>query len=135
MQSCTFQLHRDDCENDIDVFPHNLFFPFAFNRFSFSPADVRINDISQLLRKTSRVRPKSALYLRPKKCKILKYANDVFYEKLTKKFHPKEAFRAGKTLQKFGYSGWDKCEHLFSNLRLLLSKTEYTSERTSKIRI
>ena len=58
-----------------------------------------------------------------------------FYDKLTKKFHPKEAFRAGKTLQKFGYSGWDKCEHLFSNLRLLLSETEYTSEITSKIRI
>ena len=58
-----------------------------------------------------------------------------FYEKLTKKFHPKEAFCAGKTLQKFGYSGWDKCEHLFSNLRLLLSETEYTSEITSKIRI
>ena len=58
-----------------------------------------------------------------------------FYEKLTKKFHPKEAVRAGKTLQKFGYSGWDKCELLFSNLRLLLSETEYTSEITSKIRI
>ena len=57
-----------------------------------------------------------------------------FYEKLTKKIHPKEAFRAGKTLQKIGYSGWDKCD-LFSNLRLLLSKTEYTSEITSKIRI
>ena len=58
-----------------------------------------------------------------------------FYEKLTKKFHPKEAFRAGKTFQKFGYSGWDKCEHLFSNLRLLLSETEYSWEITSKIRI
>ena len=55
-----------------------------------------------------------------------------FHEKLTKKFHPKEAFRAGKTLQKFGYSGWDKCEHLFSNLRLLLRETEYTLEITSK---
>ena len=50
-------------------------------------------------------------------------------------FHPMEAFRAGKTLQKFGYSSWDKCEHLFSNLRLLLSETENTSEITSKIRI
>ena len=59
-----------------------------------------------------------------------------FYGKLTKKFHPKEAFRAGKTLQKFGYSGWAKCEHLFSNLRLLLlSETEYASEITSRIRI
>ena len=58
-----------------------------------------------------------------------------FYENLTKKFHPKEAFRAGKTLQKFGHSGWDKCEHFFSNLRLLLSETEYTSEITSQIRI
>ena len=52
-----------------------------------------------------------------------------FYEKThKKKFHPKEAFSAGKTLQKLGYSGWDKCEHLFSNLRLglFLSETEYT---------
>ena len=54
--------------------------------------------------------------------KFPNYAHDVFYDKLTKKFHPKEAFRAGKTLQMFGSSGWDKCEHLFSNLRLLLSE-------------
>ena len=43
---------------------------------------------------------------------------------LRKKFHPKEFFRAGKTLQKFGYSSWDKCKHLFSNLHHLLSETE-----------
>ena len=62
-----------------------------------------------------------------------KFLMTFFYGKLTKKFHPKEAFRVGKTLQKFRYSGWDKCEHLFSNLRLLLSETEYTSEISSKL--
>ena len=75
---------------------------------------------------------------RSKAQKVLNFQNMLmtfFNEKFTKQFHAKEAFRAGKTLQKFGYSGWEKCEHLFSNLRLLLSETEYVSEITSKIRI
>ena len=51
--------------------------------------------------KTSQERPKSALYLRLKKCKIFKICSWRFLnEKLTKKFHPKKPSVLGKRFRR-----------------------------------
>ena len=48
---------------------------------------------------------------------------------------PKSGFRARKTLQKLGSSVLGQTAGFFSNLRFLFSKTQLTSDITSRIRI
>ena len=86
---------------------------------------------------TRRERLKSALYLRLKKRKRFKnMLRTVFMENWQKvSKHTKGAFSAQKTLQKFGYSVLRQIRALFSILRLLVSKTQYSSDIMSKILI
>ena len=70
-----------------------------------------------------------------KSANFTKYDQYVFSIKNTKTMkHPNEAFGARKT-QKFGYSVLRQIRALFWNLRLLLSKTQYILDITSKVRI
>ena len=84
---------------------------------------------------TSWDRHKSAPHLRLKKRKVFKICPTRFYEKLRKvSKHRKGAFCARKTLQKFRCSVLRQMS-VFSILRLLLGKTQITSDTTIKVRI
>ena len=64
--------------------------------------------------KTRRKRLKSALYLKVKKCKNFAICSEGFLnEKISVSKHRKGAFRARKTLQKFGYNVLNQMRAVF----------------------